>query len=482
MTETCVSFVGTAATRCPNESKTGGVFCETHSKQYLAKYLLYKKLESNLSEVQDNRSIEYYLRQYSRFSQAHKVRFNFRAQAIAYTARDIGHQMRLDWLLEQADRCVQNLHRIFTQNSEKTTQAEKPPSKVTVTQAERVAARKVFKAYTATKKKVEDYDALIKDAKQSDIQNVEGIISGFHEDIRNLWGSDGLTTMQLIEIGKCMANFIIGFDFKADYGTQAEILVTLFSDHYTLPQRLKFASIGHALAVGNYRTFKAGLENTSVSDNSNVQPDATTSLTNLFTDNCRLLKDVADYLSKTGLIVCISSKLLRLIYNTTFANLIYGDKIVPVYVSNMAQVAKFQRAMYGVPLHGLVFTVDQLNLYRLDSFIEQKGNIDQLIAWRDENISAQFPDPSEVVSIRNESFVEAVLITEYYTQALALKLSRIKYIDQPQIFSDVDSIRHEMEVLSSTFAFPELVALFQEFRDSGKFRDEFTDIILSGAW
>src|SRR3989304_10336415 len=111
----CASYVDNTENRCLNDTKGGSVFCEVHSSQFLKLYLDYKRIDI-VKEIQDDMPINYYLKKLVCCEKAMKLRIEYREKAIAISARDIGHSMRIDILQERADKCVKNLEKLFSQN------------------------------------------------------------------------------------------------------------------------------------------------------------------------------------------------------------------------------------------------------------------------------------------------------------------------------------------------------------------------------
>lgn len=118
MNSTCAAFINNPENRCVNLSIENSVFCEDHSSLFLSKYLNYKKMD-NKNNIVDNMSIAYYLKKFSHFQKIIQKRLNFREEAIAYSARDVGHQIRIDILNSLAEKCVSHLEHLFTQQETK---------------------------------------------------------------------------------------------------------------------------------------------------------------------------------------------------------------------------------------------------------------------------------------------------------------------------------------------------------------------------
>jgi len=279
----CVSFEIRPEQRCSQIAKLKSVFCEHHSAQHLTAYLKYKKLEGNLKEIKPHQSVKYYLKSYSTYNKAYQERFKFREKSIAYEARDIGHQIRLDWLWEQINLCITNLerifhkvnpiskqdqeesHRIFKTNNTNVNKSNNSTSNP-ITKQDREESRRIFKTFVKTKRRTEDYQRLIQEYIKLDKQQVEIKFQKYIDDISKLLGNTIYTIDKIINIGYFYEYYKIVVNNKSNheysfsiafYGNKISeedkqkfhipILNSLLEDN---PQ--KYAYIGYKLVVGKY--------------------------------------------------------------------------------------------------------------------------------------------------------------------------------------------------------------------------------------
>lgn len=455
MDDTCASYCETPAVRCPKPHKHESVFCDIHSVQHLAKYVKYKKLEANLHEVRDGQSADYYLKLYAKISHAYKVRFDFRESAIAHSARDIGHQIRLDWLWAQSTLCVQHLETIFQANP---IQGGNLPPKQSVSQAERVQARKVFKTYTATKKRVEDYESLIKKAVESDIQNVESDLQQYVDNIRKRFGENAPTVDQLVRLGIFLVTYLSICMCDIRYtGYQHTAMVRSFEAQDT-KGRILSGKLAYRCMMGHpswYRDADLSVEDTE------VVPDER--LINHF----NVLVDFIRLIDRKGLIFFLSSPFLRTIYNECLCVNIISYRCTALLVVN--------DGLLEMRHPGIHFTDEQLAMFDYSQFVESNGNLNQLITWRANSIH---PSPFDKGSLTHQSpLYDAALITEYYTQALVLKLSVNDRMDVKEFNDIVYTIFDQMDALTAHFAFPKIVKVVGKYYESGRFRQNFHDIV-----
>lgn len=473
MNAKCASFVENPAVRCPNPPKLDSVFCDFHSRQHLAKYLKYKKLEANLNPIRDNQTKEYYLKAYSRFSQAHQVRFIFREKAIAYSARDIGHQIRIDWLWDQVTLCVQHLGRLFALTGTQTV-GKASPVKPIVTQKERIESRKAFKTYTATKKKIEDYEALIEQALESDDRVVQLQLQEYQDNLDKLLGSSSRDIRWTVDLGKLMSIYSGMVDPKQDYSTQPQIIATPFGTPYDNTHKLNYAKLGYEFMLGPYQEKMALMKESPVLHPESLSPKDDLEVQE-YVKNFNFMTEVIEKIVANGMVIYFSPKLLRLFYNFTFAYFITGQNVFPVEVDrSMKQLQPFKR---HIP--GMIFTPEQLSQFEGTSFIQNDGNVEQLLAWRQENLQN---NPNEPLSSTRRDlpellpeYLEAVIITEYYTQALSQEIARSWSLPSDDFFPILDRIGRDMDILTNHFAFPEMVELFQRYRSSGIFRRDIAE-------
>jgi len=114
----CASFDETPSKRCPFKAGENTVFCKLkHAPLFRDLYNEYKSVESKIKEIQQNMPAEYYLKKLTICNNAIDLRIKFREKAIATSAKDVGHSIRIDILRKYAGQCIRELKKIFSSPS-----------------------------------------------------------------------------------------------------------------------------------------------------------------------------------------------------------------------------------------------------------------------------------------------------------------------------------------------------------------------------
>jgi len=495
--EICVSFVYNPTNRCTQKAKVNSVFCEQHSSEHLSNYLKYKKLEEHLKEIQKNQSVAYYLRNYSSYNKAYQERFQFREKAIAYEARDIGHQIRLDYLWDQINICVTNLERIFNKKTSVVNNKEierkeisNKETKINVTKQNREESRRIFNTYVKTKKQIENYDQLIKEHLKIINRTIETKFQKYENNIAKLLGHRKFTIDKIITASKiwnCYKNFTEGdsfskmnllfvrfndnvnrLSFMTNQEEKAENIKMTCLDVSKLDNQDLHAKIGYKMITGSYRksipdcydnsplnSYKKSFDETnrehSDSDKNHL-------------NSIDLLLELIEEVDHKGYIILLSSNILRNIYDDGVTYFIIDGKSYLLNVENDNMIFSYYKSFPGI-----LYSDEQLDQFNLNEFI--KEDVDQyskLIDWHRENYlksEIKIKDNLEVPRFY------VILITEYYMQVINRKIVlELNYGLIHECIKELNFITNQLDILTNRFSFTREMREVIKYRKSGVHR------------
>lgn len=468
MEENCVSFFENPDIRCPNPHQKNSVFCEIHSRQHLRDYLRYKKLEEDLVPVQPGQSVKYYLHNYAKFSRAHDLRLNFREEAIAHSARDIGHQIRLDWLWLQLTLCVRYLEKLFATQSESPVQSLTPKEET----RERTEFKRIFNVYTKTKKRVDDYEEAIKEAIKANAEALHRQLQEYLDNISKLVGPTNLTIHWLINLGQLIHGYSTIVDIKRNYKTQMQSGVIIFQE-IDDKSSLIYAELGYLAFIGPFQNKMPDKFENSVLATPEGQLEY-----KQYIDNLHFLTNLVNKIDKGSVVVYLSSKILRTIHVIDMCYIIIkGQSFLLSFDQKIKQPAPLDRSkeLYN---KGTDFTDEQLAQFDFNLFIKEKGQLEQLITWRKEYTLKNFgPEFVDKLLTSRPDFIEAMLISDYYIQALVRQvIINYQNILSQGFVNSLDVIPQQLNTLTNVFSFPELIKIIRTYQSSGIFRREIEDL------
>jgi len=196
-TNKCASYEEIPNIRCSENAISSSVFCAKHSEKFLGKYLKYKKIDND-DTLFPNMPSKYYLKKLVRFQTIIQKRTEFREEAISFSARDIGHSIRINILCNLADQCVEYLKEIFAKPMK--AQDTKLPSEKKDEIKQR-KFQKIFKIYKATKKLQEDWGNHISHFVRQDNANMIYDTEVFYRKILEIPGTEGFTLDLMMRLG-----------------------------------------------------------------------------------------------------------------------------------------------------------------------------------------------------------------------------------------------------------------------------------------
>jgi hypothetical protein len=223
----CASYIKSAIDRCLNTSKEGSVFCEVHSPKFYKLYTAYKRVDI-ITEIRDNMPIKYYLKKLVRCEKAMKLRIEYREKAIAISARDIGHSMRIDILQECADKCVENLERLFLSSQKKEIVSEQCSNDINIDNDNDnpiknnntlyiQQSKKACKSYSCLRKRNEDWKALTSNAIKNDDLMLNNATNKMIEMFLSYPTTSGFSKESLMDLGILLLYFRGFFNKKIMY-------------------------------------------------------------------------------------------------------------------------------------------------------------------------------------------------------------------------------------------------------------------------
>ena len=480
----CVSFWNTPAIQCPNRALPNSVFCRPHADKFYKAYREYKNLEKELLPITEGKGPNFYLKEYVKYSKAHSKRFEFREKAIAYSAKDIGHQIRLGWLWDQIQLCVNYLTLIFDKipknptgetrkipknsktSSEETEQIKSPVASDQIDQIgekKKTEYNRIFKKYVATQKKVEDYEKAIQEALKSDQEAVQQKIQKYCNLLEKYLGSKFFDEDRLIILGRIMGCYYEICDPKKDYEHQKQLQIVTFPFDETLAEKLVYSKIGFQAIVRDYGESLVADE-ISFWNQDKLSPEKQSAWKKWF-DNVGYLTRVIIEIEASGRAILYSPKLIRLIDKPSICYFIFskGYFLLELHLDKLFRVHQRHDP-------ALAFSIKQVTGFNADKFIAVDGDLKKLLIMYHQNtqLHKTQPKPCDII-------LELDLITNYYTQAIATRLAFSYLLPDDRAIQSLKQISDDLKKLDGNFKFEKIVLLQQTYNQSGCFRQIIAD-------